>query len=191
MPEFSFSYKFLRFLGLNFSVQEYSNISFKKLIDSALKHIRNAWLLKYCMFSSLLSPLNYRKIRPIVWRWMGAKVGKDCYIGYDVWVDMTNMQYIDIEDHVHISTRCSLLCHQRNLSNYHVEDDYAQLPYQRKKILLKKGCMIGIGSIILPGVTIGEGSIVGAGSLVSKDIPAWTVAVGSPAKVIRKIPERP
>ena len=42
----------------------------------------------------------------------------------------------------------------------------------------------------MPGVTIGEGAIVGAGSLVTKDIPAWTIAIGRPAKVVKEIPER-
>lgn len=42
----------------------------------------------------------------------------------------------------------------------------------------------------MPGVTVGEGAIVGAYSLVTKDIPAWTIAVGRPAKVVKIIPER-
>ena len=45
-------------------------------------------------------------------------------------------------------------------------------------------------TFVLPGVTVGEGAIVGAGSLVTKDIPAWTVATGRPAKVVRQIPQR-
>ena len=46
---------------------------------------------------------------------------------------------------------------------------------------------IGAGAIILPGVTIGDNAVIGAGSVVTKDIPENTVAVGSPAKVIRSI----
>ena len=42
----------------------------------------------------------------------------------------------------------------------------------------------------MPGVTVGEGAVVGAGSIVTKDIPAWSVAVGRPAKVIRQISKR-
>ena len=48
---------------------------------------------------------------------------------------------------------------------------------------------IGFNSIILKGVTIGEGAIVGAGSVVTKDVPAWTIVAGNPARVIRHIPE--
>lgn len=48
---------------------------------------------------------------------------------------------------------------------------------------------IGFNSIILKGVTIGEGAVVGAGSVVTKDVPAWAIVAGNPARVIREIPE--
>ena len=44
--------------------------------------------------------------------------------------------------------------------------------------------------IILKGVTIGEGAVVGAGSVVTKDVPAWTVVAGNPAKVVKELKER-
>jgi acetyltransferase-like isoleucine patch superfamily enzyme len=190
MTKLSLSYRVMRKIGLNFSEEEYGQVSLWEIVKSALKHIRNAYLLKYCMYSVLLSPLNYRKIRPLLWRWMGAKVGKDCFIGYEVWADMTNMNLIELEDHVHVTTKCLLLCHQRNLNEYHIGDDSAALPYHKKKIVLKKGCMLGMGTTVMPGVTVGEGAIIGAGSLVTKDIPAWTIAAGRPAKVIKQIPRR-
>ena len=190
MKKLSRSYRLLKFIGLNFSEEEYGQVNLLIIFKSTLKHIRNAFLLKYCMYSVLLSPLNYRKIRPILWRWMGAKVGKNCFIGYDVWVDMTNTRLVEIEDNVHIANKCLLLCHQRDLSDYFIGDDYAKLGYNRKKIVLKKGCLIGMGSTIMPGVTIGEGAIVGAGSFVTKDLPAWTIAVGRPAKVLKHIKKR-
>lgn len=49
---------------------------------------------------------------------------------------------------------------------------------------------IGAGAIVLPGVTIGDSSVIGAGSVVSRDIPAGVVAVGSPCRVLRPISER-
>lgn len=49
---------------------------------------------------------------------------------------------------------------------------------------------IGVGAIILPGVTIGKNSVIGAGSVVAKDIPENVVAVGNPCRVLRKITER-
>jgi len=190
MSNTSLSYKFLKLLGLNYSEEEYGQVSLWEMFKSALKHIRNAFLLKYSMYSVILSPLNYRKIRPIIWRWMGAKIGKDCYIGYEVYADMTHTELIELEDHVHIANRCFLLCHQRDLSDYHIGDDYAKLSYHKKKIILKKGCLLGTETMVMPGVTVGEGAIVGAGSLVTKDIPAWTIATGRPAKVVKEITER-
>ncbi len=53
-------------------------------------------------------------------------------------------------------------------------------------VVIEDGCDIGMGSIILPGVTIGEGSIVGAGSVVTRDIPAYSIFAGNPAKLLRK-----
>jgi len=58
-----------------------------------------------------------------------------------------------------------------------------------KPVYINDKAWIGFQSIILKGVTIGEGAIVGAGSVVTKDVPAWTIVAGNPAKVIREIPE--
>ncbi len=49
---------------------------------------------------------------------------------------------------------------------------------------------IGFNSIILKGVTIGEGAVVGAGSVVTADVPAWTVVGGNPARVIKQVPQQ-
>ena len=54
-------------------------------------------------------------------------------------------------------------------------------------VMIEDGCWIGGGVIILPGVTIGQKSVIGAGSVVTKDIPANSLAVGNPCRVIRKI----
>jgi len=190
MKKLSFTYRFLKRIGLNFSEEEYGDISIFDMFKSFWRHFRNAFLLKYCMHSVILSPLNYRKIRPILWRWMGAKVGRDCFIGYDVMADLSNMNLIEVEDKVHITNRCLLLCHQRKIDDYCIGDDFTKLPYRKAKIILKKGCSIGMDTMIMPGVTVGEGAIVGGGSLVTSDIPAWTIAVGRPAKVVKQIKRR-
>jgi acetyltransferase-like isoleucine patch superfamily enzyme len=121
---------------------------------------------------------------------MGCRVGKNVFIGYEVWMDFNHASLIEIEDDVHITNRCLLLCHQRNLENYYEGDDASKLPYSKNKIHLKKGCHIGMGTIILPGVTVGQGAIIGAGSVIARDIPAWTIAKGNPASVSKYIPPR-
>ena len=52
-----------------------------------------------------------------------------------------------------------------------------------RQIALKKGCKIGVNTTILPYVTIGEGTLIGSGSVVTKDIPPGVVAFGNPARV--------
>ncbi|QJD97608.1 sugar O-acetyltransferase [Mucilaginibacter robiniae] len=56
-----------------------------------------------------------------------------------------------------------------------------------KPITIGNDCWIGGGTVICPGVTIGDACVIGAGSVVTKDIPDHSLAVGNPAKVIRKI----
>ncbi|KRB57314.1 DapH/DapD/GlmU-related protein [Flavobacterium sp. Root186] len=60
---------------------------------------------------------------------------------------------------------------------------------KKGKIKIKNKAWIGFNSIILKGVSIGEGAVIGAGSVVTKDVPDWTVVAGNPAVFIRTIPE--
>lgn len=184
------TYRFLRMIGFNLSEDEYGQISLLASLKRAWKETWNSILLKYCMFSAILAPWNYRIIRPMIWRWLGAKVGKNCYIGYEVYIDLNNARLITVEDNVHIDERVHLLCHKRDLSSYRYGDDYSKLGYKEAPIHICKGSSIGTQSFIMPGVTVGEGAIVGAGALVTKDVPPYTIVVGRPAKVLREIPRR-
>ena len=57
-------------------------------------------------------------------------------------------------------------------------------------VKIGRNCWLGAGVVVLPGVTIGDNTVIGAGSIVTKDIPANVVAVGNPCKVLRPIGER-
>ena len=57
-------------------------------------------------------------------------------------------------------------------------------------VRIGKNCWIGAGTILVPGVTVGDNSVIGAGSVVTKDIPANVVAVGNPCRVLRPISDR-
>lgn len=189
MTKLSFTFRTLRALGFNYSEEEYGQISIVQAMRKFFGNIYHALLLSM-MDWVILEPFNPRKLRPFFLRRLGCKVGKGVFIGDHVRIDQNHANLITIEDKVHITSGCRLLCHQRNISNYFEGDDYTRLGYSLKPIILKKGCSIGMESFILPGVTIGRGAIVGAGSLVSKDIPDWSIAIGRPARVVKKIPQR-
>ena len=186
----SLTYKILRRVGLNYPEEEYGQVSLWKVICRVCKTYRDSFLLKYVMDSWLLSPLTPRKVRPWVLRKIGCHVGKNVFIGSQVWVDSGHADLIYIGDRTHVSARTVLLCHKKDLSDYCQGDDYAKLAYMKGEIHIGKGCSTGTGTIIMPGVSIGDGAIIGAGSLVTKDIPAWTIAIGRPAKVVKEIPAR-
>lgn len=124
--------------------------------------------------------------RPKYWKKCGVHTSGNFKVGYGVYFDAGNASHIYVEDGVWIASQCLFLCHRRILNDYKESDDYNQLPYKIEDIYLKQGCCIGMRSIIMPGVTVGEGAIVGVGSLVTKDIPPYCLAVGSPAKVVKE-----
>ena len=185
----STTYKLLRKLGFNYSEEEYGQVSLWRVVKQFFGNIRRK-NLQNMMDWAILEPFNPRKLRPALLRKMGCKVGKNVFVGDNVRIDLSHADMITIDDHAHIASGVRLLCHQRNMSNYCVGDDYAKLGYIIKPIHLCKGSLVGMESFIMPGVTIGEGAIVGAGSLVTKDVPAWTIATGRPAKVVKEIPHR-
>lgn len=76
------------------------------------------------------------------------------------------------------------------LTSVHKDGDFAApVMYQELEfgeVVIEDGCDIGVGAIILPGVRIGEGAIVGAGAVVTRDVPPYSVVAGVPARVLRK-----
>lgn len=86
---------------------------------------------------------------------------------------------ITIEDDVQIAANCQLL------TNNH--DPYERQVLICKPILIKKGAWIGAGATIMPGICIGKHAIVGASSVVTHDVPDYSVVVGNPAKVIKEL----
>lgn len=64
-------------------------------------------------------------------------------------------------------------------------------PDYSKEVRIGNDCWIGGNTIILPGVTIGDGVTIGAGSIVTKSIPSLSIAVGSPARVIKQLESAP
>ncbi|WP_321491622.1 DapH/DapD/GlmU-related protein [uncultured Desulfobacter sp.] len=91
-----------------------------------------------------------------------------------------------IEDYVLIGPNCNILSAGHNYSDPDLYIQQQGLSYG--KITIKKNAWIGASCVILQGITIGEGAIVGAGSVVTSDIPPMAIAVGNPSKVIKYRP---
>ncbi len=104
-----------------------------------------------------------------------SNIGPFCYIGCSGW--------IEIGHNVMMSPRVSLFAENHNYSDSNVP--MKDQGVQRKPIIIEDDCWIASQSIILAGVTIGEGSVVAAGSVVTKDVPAYSMVAGNPAKVIK------
>lgn len=86
---------------------------------------------------------------------------------------------ITIEDDVLVAANAQLI------SNNHDPAEHAILTC--KPVVLKKNCWIGAGATILPGVTVGENAIVGAGAVVTRDVEPNTIVGGIPAKLIKRL----
>lgn len=75
--------------------------------------------------------------------------------------------------------------HRIDVLGKYICDVKEKLPENDADIVIEDDVWIGAGSIILKGVTVGEGSVIGAGSVVTKDVPPYAVVAGNPAKVIK------
>ena len=117
--------------------------------------------------------------KPTKYNWVvqnigGLKLGNKTDIGAFTYI---NAKYgVIIEDEVQVGSHCSIY-------------SISTIDNTSGEVILKTNCKIGSHSTVLPGVTIGKNSIIGAHSLVNTNIPSNVIAVGVPAKVIKKINE--
>ncbi len=107
------------------------------------------------------------------WNWMvqgvdGLTLGQRTDIGAFTYINAR--KGVTIEDNVQIGSHCSI---------YSV----STIDGKEGPVVLRKGCCVGSHSVIMPGVTVGEGAIIGAFSFVNKDVPAGAVAFGIPARL--------
>lgn len=122
----------------------------------------------------------------------GATIGADCNI----------CDHVFIENDVIIGNRVTIKCGVQLWDGVRVDDDVCIGPnatftndkFPRSKkgfkflgICIKKGASIGANATILPGITIGENAMVGAGAVVTKDVPPCVLVFGNPARIIKSL----
>jgi len=111
-----------------------------------------------------------------------GRIGKNCYIARDVHFG-SEPELISIGNNVWLTAGVRFITHDGSIHMLARALNKKMNP-KLGRITIKDNCFIGVGSIILPGVTIGPNSIVGAGSVVTKDVPENKVFAGNPAREI-------
>ncbi|MDD4238625.1 MAG: acyltransferase [Desulfotomaculaceae bacterium] len=108
-------------------------------------------------------------------RLLKVQVGKNASVGLMAMFDVFFPQLISIGENTIIGYNATVLTHE-----------FLVQEYRKGRVEIGCGVVIGNNTVILPGVSIGDGAVVGACSLVNKDIPAGALAAGVPARVIRQ-----
>lgn len=111
------------------------------------------------------------------WNWMvqgvkGLKLGKNTDIGAFTYINASHG--VEIGDDVQIASHCSIY-------------SISTIDGKKGRVIIKENACVGSHSVVMPGVTIGKNSIIGAFSFVNKDIQDNVIALGIPAKVVKKI----
>ena len=149
------------------------------LLKLRLKFLRT-WLLHKTAYSSANSSWVVKMQRA-----RGVKIGNNCHIAPYVQLDWLYPSQISIGDNVAIGSNTMIFAH----INIGVNEFLKAEKYPRRvmPVNIKSGAWINPGCIITAGITIGENSIIGSGSVVGQDIPDNCVALGNPARVVKKI----
>lgn len=115
-------------------------------------------------------------------------VGPGAYIGRESFLDLSAP--IIIEGSASVGMRCMLVTH-RNVGVQFPDKPMAKLlPEVNQPIILRRGCSLGAGVIVLSGVEVGEDSVIGAGVVVDRNVPPRTIVTSSRHKADFKIPDR-
>jgi acetyltransferase-like isoleucine patch superfamily enzyme len=127
-----------------------------------------------------------QSIRIAMYRKAGIRIGERVFFGANNWLDINFKSMIYIEDEAALAGSDMILSHDIlvSASTNPLVASQGELDGFRP-VMIKKGARLGAHVLVLPGVTIGEYSVIGAGAVVVKDIPPFCLAVGVPAKPIK------
>lgn len=150
--------------GSNSLWQIYRTVNFWKVF-------RNTFVIQLSHYTPFLSWKNwmYRHL-------LKMKVGEKTAFAYKVTVDIMYPELIQVGKNCVIGYGTTILCHE-----YLIEE------YRLGQVVIGDHVMIGATSLILPGIRIGDHAIIAAGSVVTKDVPPYTMVAGNPAKIIKHL----
>lgn len=153
---------------------------------------------------NMTRPSEFEK-RQAMMKEMFAEIGENCYIeppfysnfggahchwGNNIYANF-NLTMVD-DTHIYVGD-CTMFGPYVTVATagHPILPELREQGYQyNAPVHIGKNCWLGAGVVVLPGITIGDNVVIGAGSVVTKDLPSDVVAVGNPCKVLRKISER-
>lgn len=156
-----------------------------------MEELRN----QYCVISRNATIGEGTKLGNFIFIRENTKIGKNCIIG----------SYVDIEGDVSIGDNVSIQSGGYITRGVTIEDEVflgprvitmndktmsyrrRSLTFIRKAPCISRGARVGGGCVLLPGTTIGENALIGAGSVVTKDIPPRVIALGNPARIVGNV----
>ena len=106
----------------------------------------------------------------------GLELGVDTHISRPLYIDQLHPWLVTIGDHVTIGPYVAIITHDTSLVQHTGQTRLG-------RVVLGDRAYIGVGAILLPGTTIGEDSVVGAGAVVHGQVPPASLAIGNPAKI--------
>lgn len=148
------------------------SVQFFEKIHEEIHHAQLTLFHEFAMFVPNI------QLKRAFYRLRGTKIGKNVDIANFVFLEDCFPELITIRDNVDIGPNVIVVTHDSSKRCILAKDTLEKAP-----VVIENNAYIGAGAIILPGVTIGEHSIVGAGAVVTQDIPPFCVALGMPAKV--------
>lgn len=158
-------------VGKNFIAQDHCEI--------------NGLSQKGLVFGDKVTIGNYAIIRPTNLyggkAGVGLKVGNNSSIGPYSYIGCSG--YIEIGDNVMMSPRVSIYSENHNFSE--TDRPMIEQGVTRSFVIIEDDCWIAANAVILAGVTVGKGSVIAAGSIVTKDVPPYSIVGGNPARMIK------
>jgi len=139
---------------------------------------RKLWSYSLSIIALWIPVSNFRVF---LHRLRGVTIGQHVFIGSHVLLDNVYPEYVILEDDCILSGSNIILTH--SMPRMHFKNVFEAFA---ATVTIKKGAWLSAGVIVLPGVTVGEYSVVTAGSVVTSDVPPYSVVRGNPAEVISR-----